>query len=426
MAINDFLGTATAVAQVDTFTPANVEADDIFTLTVTGFDGTSETFSYTAVDTSATTVSGAIIALWNAKTESLYTGITASGTDTVILTADTAGTAFKVASTTTDGGGADTQTFARVATTKNEGPNDWSSTTNWSLGTVPGEDAGGDNSEDVYVRDSAIDILYGLDGSGATSYLKSLHVDMTYTGKIGHDEDAGYAGDYLQVETALLYIGEDACNTRIAGSSRIKIDVGSTQKCVTTVYNTSSSNDTGKPAFRLKANNSDHEIRDIRKGTVGICCLTSESGEVASIFQSYDTNIASDSTLTVGEGLTVETIESIGGIINIHQLSTKTITTLTNSGGAMKTFGAGVVTTFDGDGGTITPSSTGTITTYIAGGGLTDFTKSAESRTVTNLQYKAGARLKIDVLTGGSGVVTVTNGITPYTDGRKQLTISDA
>jgi hypothetical protein len=104
MAINKMLFTATAVQQVDTFTPATIEATDVFTLTVTGFDGSSDSISYTAVDTSATTVSGALITLWNDSTASLFTGITASGTATVILTADVAGTAFKVASSAVDGG----------------------------------------------------------------------------------------------------------------------------------------------------------------------------------------------------------------------------------------------------------------------------------------------------------------------------------
>ena len=420
MATNEWLGTATSVAQVDTFTPATVEINDIFTLTATGFDGTSDSISYTAVAATAADVAAALVIAWNAATGSLFTGITASGTVTVILTSDTAGTAFKVASSTTDGGGAGTQTFARVATTANGGVNDWQDATNWSLGTVPGEDTGGDNTEDVYIRDSAVDILYGLDNTGSTYYIKSLHADMTYTGVIGHNEEAGYEGDYLEIETALLYIGEDFCNTNSAGSSRLKIDIGAyDQKCIVTVYNTSTSNDTGKPAFRLKANNSLHEIRDIRKGTVGICCLPSETGKVASIFQSWTTSRGSDSTLSIGQGLTVTTIEALGGISYIKQASGKTITTLTSEGGTMLTLGAGAITTLNTDGGSVTPSSTGVITACNVKSGTCDFTQSAEPRTVTTLKVDEGATLKID-----EDVVTLTNNIQAYDGGRLQYRIS--
>lgn len=421
MAINQWLGTADTVAQVDTFTPGGtIEADDLFILTVAGFDGTSLVFSEAPGGTTPTEVVTALKAAWNASTNTLATGITATGTATLILTADTAGTAFKVTPSTTEAGGgaADAQTFVRAATTANGGPSDWQSATNWSLGIVPGENGA---SEDTYVSDSTVDILYGLDNSGASDPLLSCHISQTYTGKIGHDEEAGFEGDYLQIETATLFIGENFDNSSSRGSTRIKVDVGSTVACEITGYNTSSSSDTNKPACRLKANKSDHLIRDLRKGTYGLCFLDSETGEVASVFQSYAATVATDSQLTIGQGVTVATVEAVGGITTIKQATGKTITTVTNKGGTMLTSGAGAITTLNTEGGTVTPANTGTIATCNAKGGTTDFTASAEPRIVTNMNVASSAKLKID-----TSVVTLTNGITAFESGRKQYTIADA
>ncbi len=82
--------------QVDTFTPSNIQIGDVFTLTVVDYDSNSDFITYTAIDQLATTVSGALISLWNAEAGSLFTPITATGTDTVILTADAVTTAFTV------------------------------------------------------------------------------------------------------------------------------------------------------------------------------------------------------------------------------------------------------------------------------------------------------------------------------------------
>jgi hypothetical protein len=112
------------VAQVDTFTPGGtIEVGDIFTLTATGKDGHTAAVSFTATATTAANVAAGLVAAWNASTDPLHTGITATGTVTVILTADNAGTAFTVTGTTTesDGSAADAQTFSRAATTANAG-----------------------------------------------------------------------------------------------------------------------------------------------------------------------------------------------------------------------------------------------------------------------------------------------------------------
>ena len=56
MSDNRFLGTAAAVQQVDTFTPASITSGNTFTLTVTGYDGRTVAITITATDTANTTI----------------------------------------------------------------------------------------------------------------------------------------------------------------------------------------------------------------------------------------------------------------------------------------------------------------------------------------------------------------------------------
>jgi hypothetical protein len=134
------------VAHVDTFTPGGtIEADDIFILTLTGWDGVVTTISAAAGGTGASDVVTALKTAWNANTTAAAVA-TASGTATLILTAVTAGVPFSVAASTTEANGdaADAQTFTRAATTASAGPKHWDSAANWDGGAVPGVAGGQD------------------------------------------------------------------------------------------------------------------------------------------------------------------------------------------------------------------------------------------------------------------------------------------
>ena len=136
MAINKYLGTATEVSQVDTFTPVNVLVGNVFTLTATGFDGSTLEVSYTAAVATVADVTAGLETAWNleaADIDSLAFEITAAdGTTELTLTADVAGVAFKVLGTATGG----TADITEVTTVSNGGPSDWSDVGNWSLGTT--------------------------------------------------------------------------------------------------------------------------------------------------------------------------------------------------------------------------------------------------------------------------------------------------
>jgi hypothetical protein len=111
---------------------------------VTGDDGSTAVVTFTATATTVANVAAGLVAAWNLSTHRLCTPITASGSTTnVILTADTAGVPFSVAGTTTDGGGANTQTLTRTATTANVGGSDAGLAGNYYANALPSNS--GDN-----------------------------------------------------------------------------------------------------------------------------------------------------------------------------------------------------------------------------------------------------------------------------------------
>jgi hypothetical protein len=414
MAINRFLGTATVQAQVDTFTPGGtIESDDIFILTVTGFDGSTEVVSAAAGGTGVSDVTAALETAWNSASGTIIDTLTiADNTTDVTLTANAAGVAFKVTPSTTEAGGgaADDQTFTRAATVANGGPSDWQDANNWSLGTVPGEDAGGDDTENVYVEDSDIGILYGLNNTGATYFLQSLHMVRTHTGPTGHNGATGLVGDYLQVETANLFVGELFSTGTASGSGRIKINTGATQACDTIVYFTSNPSDQNKTAFRYLSGNASSNIKEIRVGSVGVAAQTGETTTIGDILVSFETSIGTDAKLEIGAGVTMTNLDCVGGETQLKCAAT----TVECKGGTLTTSGTGAISTSTIDGGEFRPASSGLITTCNLESGTVDFTISAEARTVTTLNHNGG-NLKYD-----SAFLTITNGPAPSETGRKQ------
>lgn len=402
MATLRWTGAATAVAQVDTFTPANVEVSDIFTLTATGLDGTSHAVNYTATATTVADVTAGLTAAWNTDTHALCTPVTAAdGTTVLTLTADTAGVAFSVASSTTDGGGNDTQTLTRAATTASAGPKHWDCTDNWDAGILPGAASG----HNVYIENFSGDILYGLDQSGIANTLTSLHIGQSFTGTIGVNGAAGESGTYLQIKATTVDIGYHYGTGSPSGSGRLMIDLGATASTVT-VHNTGSNSDTGKPSARIKAASASTVI-NLKKGKLGIAFEADETSTVATINESYVTQKTSDADLFVGSGVTLTTLNKTGGDCDLSCAAT----TVTNYAGDLTTAGSGAITTLNVYGGTATCNSSGTITALnIKDSGTADFTKIATARTVTTAKIDPSGKIKYD-----PSIVTMTNHIQPVT-----------
>jgi hypothetical protein len=171
-----WVGGAASAQQIDRFTPATVQVGDIFTLTATGEDGSTAAVSFTAAATTVASVTAGLVAAWNASTNPLHTPITAAdATTSMTLTADVAGVPFSVASTTTDGGGANTQTLVRSVVTASTGPKDWNTAVNWSDVTVP-------VSTDTVTLDGRAgnSIIYGLNQSAVTLASFQHYESMRY------------------------------------------------------------------------------------------------------------------------------------------------------------------------------------------------------------------------------------------------------
>ena len=147
MAKNIFLGTATSVTQVDTYTPADPNTGDIFYLTLNGTDGIDTQVSFTVAGTqTVAAVTAGLHAAWGAAGLSAY-ATSADGTTELTLTALTPGVGFTVTPSIFDGAGGAAPTLAKAATTPNGGANDWQDASNWSLGNVPGENGAGEDTK---------------------------------------------------------------------------------------------------------------------------------------------------------------------------------------------------------------------------------------------------------------------------------------
>jgi hypothetical protein len=395
-----YIGQAVVVAQVDKFTPGGtIESGDIFTLTITGWDGRTAAVSFAATATTVANVVAGLVAAWNASTNTLIATLTAADVSTqyVTLTADVAGVAFSVVGTTTEANGdaADDQTLVRAAVTANGSPYDWSCAANWSAGAVPGAAA----SQNVYVEDAII--LYGLNQSGTAETLSSVNVIRS---QIGTNPATGYLPVYLQVKATAVniarYIGP---GTAPEEETPILINTGSTASTIT-IYNTGTNDTTTMPAIRILCNSAS-TVLNLRKGSVGMAVIDGETATIGTINQNYDTNQDTDTYLYLGSGVTVTTIDKTGGDAVILCGAT----TIRNKGGTLRTEGTGAITTMTCNKGTITSNSAGTITTANAiEEGVIDLTRSSVARTITNPKVSGTGKIKCN------SNITLTNPVARY------------
>ena len=404
-----WIGGTTAVAQVDTYTPATVEVDDIFTLTVTAEDGTTHAVNFTATAATVANVCTGLAAAWNADTDWRCTPMTAAdGVTEITLTADSAGVPFYVASTTTDGGGNDTQTLTRAATTANAGPYDWNTVTNWDGGAVPG----GAAAQDVFVE--AATVYYGLDQSGIANTLASLNIARSVVGTNGA---VGRASPHLQVKATIVDINYHWGPGTAAHLAPVNVDTGATASTIT-VYDSGTNATATSPAVRIKAAAAGTTLT-VWKGRVGVANESGETATLGTITVTYASQLKTDATVDIGEGVTLTTLVQTGGDVTLSCAAT----TVTANAGTLTTAGSGAITTLNINGGTTTSNSSGTITNLNVNAGICDLTKSQIARTITTAKLadrEAAATLRFD-----PAVITLTNDIQPVaTAGKLQYVAS--
>lgn len=410
MADIEWLGRAGAVAEVDTITIAGTWAqDDTVTITINGKDlvitiGTLVTTAQVATTVkeafegeTLTDTAASVVPAGGGPAFTEHSELTATVSGSVVtLTADTAGVPWNVnsgMSVSNTGVGTATLANASAAT----GPNFADNADNWSTGAVPGA------GDDVWLTNSAVSILYGLDQISGT--LSSFNQDASYTGDVGLPKTnaSGYPEfrlQYLAIDASAVNVGRGDGS----GSGRIKIDSGTVQTAVV-VESTGSSPEIGLGAFIWKGTNTANTVR-VQGGSVSIAPFNGETANVD------DPTIAAGD-VDFGGGVTF----TAGAVFQIQSGSASirsTIDTITNTGGTVTILQSAAITTLNCQGGTTIYKSSGTITTATVGGprgAILDFSQDNSSRTATNATLKAGGTI-LDPL----GTVTYTNGLTLDSD----------
>ncbi len=371
MATISWRGTAPATKQKDILTVGGtIEADDRFIITLTRENGTTEILNVAAGATDPATVASNIAAAAAGLTSPAFAAITwlADGPD-VIAEAKTPGVPFYAAVSTTEAGGGnpDDQTFSRSADTPNSGPNDWNVAENWSTGTKPAA------SDIVFIENSSVDILYGLNQAAVT--LSALHIRQSFEGRLGQPSA------YLRISASEVRIGEHYGSTNPTGSPRIKLDLGTTQTAVWIFNSARYAAEPNLPPIRLVATHSSNRLT-LQRGRVGICCESCvETSTVHTIDVGYVSQLTNDANLIAGPGLTINTINVLGGSATIENA----VTNVNVHGGAITLAGNADIGAITCTGGTLYAQTSGTIDTIYHEGGTIDFDRCLIPRQVSNL-----------------------------------------
>lgn len=396
MATKRWRGTATAVKQVSTITITAFDAATTYKVTIGGVEITQ--VGTTDANTTATNLKNSLAA----STHPYFDFITWTvATNVITGTADTAGVPFVFTASVSGGTG----TISQATTTASSGPNDWSTADNWDPSGVPA------SSDDVFIEDNAVNIMWGLDQNAVD--LDELVIRQSYTGKIGlnakqfatsSDGDTTntskpeYRQDYLKIGWATGHIGQSYGPSAAAGSQRLKLNNDKAAAAVTTVHGTAAAaSETNLPALRLLLNHANHDLY-VRSAPGGVGVAVEKASETSTCGLVSVSDTGSSSRVSLGAGVTLTNYEQLGGA-NILQAAT-TVTGVTVKGGSLQLEGDYTVTTMTVEAGTVLDNHQKTagnvITTLNANGGTLDFRGSSQDRTVGTLNLADGATLHAD------------------------------
>lgn len=393
MATKRWRGDAPAIAQVDTLTVGGtIEVGDKFKATING-----KTLSVSATSTSTSTTATEIATAWNASTIPEFAEITAAANGAAVtLTADEPGKPFTVtvATTESDDGAADNQTFSKASTTANSGPNVVSVAANWEGAAAPAD------ADDIVFDTGSGDVLYDLDQNSVTP--ATITVAEGFKGKVGLPEinsDDATATYYEYREKYLKYgnsgDGQTVALTIRGGAGRVKINTGSAQ-AIWNVTDTSQRLEDNVPAVLLKGTHASNALH-VSKGDVGVALFAGETATVLTLNVGYKTNPAGDSQVKLGAGVTLTnaTIVQTGGTLDINSATSGTAT-ITQYDGTL-TLNAGAQTGLAIRGGDCIYNSTGTLggNTVVSGSGHLDFSQDLRAKSVTNAIDLFGPSAKV-------------------------------
>jgi len=264
----------------------------------------------------------------------------------------------------------------------------WAIAANWSTTTVPA------NGDDVYITNSAISIDTGLNQSAVT--LASLSIDSSYTGRLGTSAAA------LQVSATTMTIGQEVLDGQTTGSGRLRID--GTFTTVNVLNTATNGADIGFPPCRLKGTIT---TLNVLRGKVGIAVSTPVETSTVTTLNGNKDNAAAQPIITLGNGVTVTTINIKGS--KVVTRNSATITAVTLYDGSYSVQGDAAHTTLTMYGGAVQYMGIGTITNLRVYGGTFDLSMDGRTKTVSNCDLYGPCTL--DVATGVAGSVVFTNGI---------------
>lgn len=418
-----FVAKAAVVAQVAAASIDSLDGtpgDNDFTVTIGGVAVT------VAGDTDVATTAAALLAALQAETHPYFTAVTWTNPSggTITGTAVTAGVPFEAALSVSGVGSGAVTDFSD--TTPNSGPNDWNAAANWSGGAKPA------NSDNVIIKDSAVNICYGLAQSGVT--LSSLRIEKSYTGKLGLDylnlanaadgssanvEAVEYRATHLTIKVnGPVDLGAHNGIGVQNGSTRLLINLLDQETTVIVHDTARTSADNGRPALRIKCASATTSIFvKSAPGGVGVAMDAPHETSTVGLVSVSDTSTAS--RVFVGRGVTITTFFQNGGDNYLNAAAT--VTTVTAKGGKLLTEGDYTITTLNANGGAVNANNIKTagncVTTMNVAGGEVNFLGSNRPRTVaaTNVDVsQSGSALKVDTavvtltavqLTGGQGAV---------------------
>ena len=377
-------GGATAVAQVNSETPANVEVGDVFGITLTDYQGFSDNISFTATDvTVANVTAGLAAAAAAAKAAGAYAWKDVTGSDQTTyfrITGDTSGNPFYVATTATNGGAADTQTLIDANTTACAGPSIFSQAENWISGTAPVD------GDIITIPANAANDIYGYDATvGTTVQFAGFAKEPGCTIDIGAPNKALHVD--LETDPGVTYNSADIAGT---GVCYLQIDNYANVNITEAGYGAA----LGQYGLNLTGS-LDDDAQCL--GYVNIATSTGSVSIAANAGETMSVNAVnvSDGEVTVGsdaaKALTGATLDLTmqGGTV----VWRPTAGTITKTSGTLTIEEDATVTVaLNEDGGTTYYNSTGTATlVYIGDGGIVDCGQTLHSRTFTALEMYPGA-----------------------------------
>lgn len=317
--------------------------------------------------------------------EATYTDST-TGT----ITARATGVGFPFTVTT---GATGTGTFVTTTTQAATGPNWWNNAANWSNGAVP------ITGDSVYLRQSNIDILYGIDQNAVT--LALLDVDSTFTGKVGLlDWNANgyveYREPFLKIGATLAFVGRGFST----GTGRFRWNAGSVQTALA-VYATGTPDDSIVAAIDFIGTHASNAI-SVQRGTLAVGRKPSVASTVLTMNVGSKDNPNSDATIYCGYNVTLGTLNQNGGTVDVwNGLTTANVTTGTLNANK------GAFTTINNNSGTVNYDTAGTCGTYVGGtNSLLDCSRIVAARTITAATFDANSSFRDPAKTvtfGGSG-----------------------